>query len=834
FFYQLLFFHRSNNLKHSVSLFFLLLKKKYELQVRIYPVRDPCIMVYNKLVNYVFLLSLACLCLWTTATLAAVSDSLRPGDVLNFSSSICSPNQIFCVRFWTSGSMPSLAYLTVTRGNVQVWIANRNEPIVNTSGLFLTLDYSGVMKIMNQGEQTISLYSPAQPIRNTVATLLDSGNFILQEVNSNGSMKRLLWQSFDNPTDTLLPGMKLGVNHKTGRSWSLVSWHAFSIPGSGAFTLEWEPRRRQLQIKQRGKLYWTSGVLRNKIFENIPKEAQRMFDYVIVSNDNEEYFSYTTNNNYSGWVLDVNGQMSDQGGGALARADNCYGYNTDGGCQRWEQPTCRHHGERFEFIPGYFDHATDSDSNTTSNLSTSLTASDCKATCWRNCDCVGFTYSFENGTGCVFYNGKWKSVNLATGTAFGILIKSSHSDRKVKKKWIWIGSSVATILLIFCLCILCLKLKTRNIVLKEERTENEMLDLGTSDRSTSFIDLQNDEKKGHELRVFSYSSIMEATSNLSLENKLGEGGFGPVYKGKLPNGKEIAVKRLSRRSGQGVIEFKNELTLISELQHMNLVQILGGCVSGEEKMLIYEYMPNKSLDSFLFSSEDLSQSQHLVWNRRFSIIEGIAQGLLYLHKYSRLRVIHRDLKASNILLDENMIPKISDFGMARIFTQKESEANTRRIVGTYGYMSPEYAMEGLFSVKSDVYSFGVLMLEIVSGRRGNNLYHGDRTLNLVGYAWELWRDGQWQELIDPRLRSSCINHQMFRCIHVALLCVEESADDRPTMSDIISMLTNESATLPLPTRPAFYTRRKVTEEQISRKSEDDSINGLSISDIYAR
>ncbi|KAJ7948963.1 putative Receptor protein kinase [Quillaja saponaria] len=785
-------------------------------------------MVNNKLVNYVFLLSLTCLCLWTTAILATVSDRLKPGDALDVSSSICSPNQKFCISFNSYEYM----YLMEYSAKTAVWTANRNEPIVNTSGLVLTLDHSGMMKIMNQGGESTSLYSPAQPIKSTRATLLDSGNFILQEENSNGSVKRLLWQSFDHPTDTLLPGMKLGVNHKTGRSWSLVSWHNDGIPGSGAYTLEWEPRGSQLLIKRRGKLYWTSGALRNNKFENIPKEAQRMFDYIIVSNDNEEYFSYTTQNNYSGWVLDASGQLSDRGGVDLARPDNCYGYNTDGGCQRWEQPTCRHHGERFEIRSGYFDHATDSVSNTTSISNTSLAESDCKAICWSNCDCVGFEYYFDNDTGCKFYNGKWKSVNLVGDAPFTILV-SSHSDKKVKKKWIWIGSSVATILLILCLCILCLKLKRKKVVLKGERTDNEMLDLVTSDRSTNFTELQNEVKKGHELRVFSYSSIMEATNNLSFENKLGEGGFRPVYKGKLPNGKEVAVKRLSRRSGQGVNEFKNELTLIYELQHMNLVQILGCCIHGEEKMLIYEYMPNRSLDCFLFDSS--SQSQQLEWKKRFSIIEGIAQGLLYLHKYSRLRVIHRDLKASNILLDENMNPKISDFGMARIFTQQESEANTMRIVGTYGYMSPEYAMEGHFSVKSDVYSFGVLMLEIVSGRRCNSFYHEDCPLNLVGYAWELWRDGLGQDLMDPRLNSSCINLQMLRCIHVALLCVEESADDRPTMSDVITMLTNESATLPLPTKPAFYTRKKATEAQtFPRKLKDDSINELSISNIDAR
>ncbi|KAJ7948965.1 putative Receptor protein kinase [Quillaja saponaria] len=307
---------------------------------------------------------------------------------------------------------------------------------------------------------------------------------------------------------------------------------------------------------------------------------------------------------------------------------------------------------------------------------------------------------------------------------------------------------------------------------------NKMLDLVTSNRSTNGNELQIDVKKGHKLRVLSYSSVVEATNNFSLENKLGEGGFGPVYKGKLPIGKEVAVKRFSTSSGQGLIEFKIELTLKSELQHMNLVQLLGCCVYGEEKMLIYEYMPNKSLDCFLFDSS--TQSQQLDWKR-------------------------------------------------------QSKANTRRIVGTYGYMSPEYAMEGVFSEKSDVYSFGVLVLEIVTGRKSNSFCHEDCPLNLAGYAWELWRDGLGQELIDERISSSFNNDQMLRCIHVALLCVEENANNRLTMSNVITMLTNESAELPLPKRIAFYTGRNVSEAQtLTRESKDDSINGLSASYMYAR
>ncbi|KAH1210282.1 Receptor-like serine/threonine-protein kinase SD1-7 [Glycine max] len=198
-----------------------------------------------------------------------------------------------------------------------------------------------------------------------------------------------------------------------------------------------------------------------------------------------------------------------------------------------------------------------------------------------------------------------------------------------------------------------------------------------------------------------------------------------------------------------------------------------------------------------------TRSKLLDWKKRFNIIEGISQGLLYLHKYSRLKVIHRDLKASNILLDENMNPKISDFGLARMFTRQESTTNTSRIVGTYGYMSPEYAMEGVFSVKSDVYSFGVLLLEIVSGRRNTSFYDGDRFLNLIGHAWELWNEGACLKLIDPSLTESPDLDEVQRCIHIGLLCVEQNANNRPLMSQIISMLSNKNP-ITLPQRPAFY------------------------------
>ncbi|XP_021894435.1 putative receptor-like protein kinase At4g00960 isoform X2 [Carica papaya] len=312
---------------------------------------------------------------------------------------------------------------------------------------------------------------------------------------------------------------------------------------------------------------------------------------------------------------------------------------------------------------------------------------------------------------------------------------------------------------------------------------------------------------------YDFDTIQSATDNFSETNKLGEGGFGSVYKGQLPNGQKIAVKRLSVGSGQGDLEFKNEVLLVAKLQHRNLVRLLGFCLERSERILIYEFMPNASLDYFLFHP---TKRERLDWDNRYKIIGGIARGLLYLHEDSRLRIIHRDLKASNVLLDAEMLPKIADFGMARMSELDETQGNTSRIVGTYGYMAPEYAMHGQFSVKSDVYSFGVLVLEIVSGQKNSCFRVGENVGDLLSYAWRNWREGTAADLIDPAVRDGPRNDVM-RCIHIGLLCVQENVADRPTMASVVLMLNSYSLTLPVPSQPAFFMH-SILESSMSSSS----------------
>lgn len=338
--------------------------------------------------------------------------------------------------------------------------------------------------------------------------------------------------------------------------------------------------------------------------------------------------------------------------------------------------------------------------------------------------------------------------------------------------------------------------------------------------------------KFQELPLFKLQMLIAATDYFDAANKLGEGGFGPVYRVNLPDGQEIAVKRLSRASGQGQEEFMNEVVVISELQHRNLVRLLGCCVEGDEKMLVYEYMPNKSLDAFLFDS---LRKQLLDWKNRFKIVEGICRGLLYLHRDSRLRIIHRDLKASNILLDQELNPKISDFGMARIFGRNEDQADTGRVVGTFGYMSPEYAMEGRFSEKSDVFSFGVLLLEIISGRKNTSFYGNEEALSLLGYAWKLWNEGNIAALVDPGISYPSFHEEIFRCVHVGLLCVQEFAKDRPAIFTVISMLNSEIVDLPTPKQPAFSERRsELDTASLQHDQRPESINNVTVTLLSGR
>ncbi|CAL4963172.1 unnamed protein product [Urochloa decumbens] len=305
----------------------------------------------------------------------------------------------------------------------------------------------------------------------------------------------------------------------------------------------------------------------------------------------------------------------------------------------------------------------------------------------------------------------------------------------------------------------------------------------------SFVDMYGD---GLSARIaqsslnFKYEELRKATNYFDPSNKLGQGSYGAVYKAVLLDGKEVAVKRLFLSTRQWVDQFFNEVDLISQVRHKNLVKLLGCSMNGPESLLVYEYYFNKSLDLFLF---DTSHRGNLTWDLRIDIIQGIAEGLSYLHEESETRIIHRDIKASNILLDDKLKPKITDFGLARAFGEDVTHLTTG-VAGTLGYMAPEYIVHGHLTEKADVFSYGVLVLEIVTGKRcsSSNGSHGGQVL--LTKVWKHYKDNTVEMIVDQSIYEDTIRDEVMHIMQIGLLCTQANPDDRPTMGKVVELLRN--------------------------------------------
>ncbi|RLN11802.1 cysteine-rich receptor-like protein kinase 10 isoform X1 [Panicum miliaceum] len=300
-------------------------------------------------------------------------------------------------------------------------------------------------------------------------------------------------------------------------------------------------------------------------------------------------------------------------------------------------------------------------------------------------------------------------------------------------------------------------------------------------------------------KKFEFFQIVDATDNFSENRNIGCGGFATIYKGQLPNGLMVAIKRMDVYAT--VFDFSSEF-LLARLQHTNLIRLLGWCIHEKERILVYDFMHKGNLHWHIF---DKRNGSLLDWSKRLNIIKGLADGLVYLHKQSMLWIVHRDLKPQNILLDHDMNPKITDFGSARTLSSDVAEERTSRVVGTSGYKAPEYTSRGIYSLKTDVFSFGVMALMIISGRKNTIMeQQGDSVGTLVRDAWQLWNDGRLHELVDPILGGDGFEPaEVMRYAQVALLCAQEDPTDRPTMSDVVALLNFESISLlPDPKQPS--------------------------------
>ncbi|KAJ4726200.1 putative Serine/threonine-protein kinase receptor [Melia azedarach] len=771
-------------------------------------------------------------------------DTLSPGRFIRDGEKLVSPSRNFELGYFSPGKSKN-RYLGIwykRTPETVVWVANRNSPIVDPHGV-LTISKNGNLFLLNETNDIVWSSNISQKIESPVAQLLDTGNLVLMDNFRGTTSESYHWQSFDYPSDTLLAGMKLGWNLKTGLQRHLTSWRSADDPSPGNYTFRYDNLVLPQICLYQGSVKISCGGAWNGGSYGANLQTNFLYERSLVHNEDELYYKFESYNNPVIMIMKLNpvgnvqrliwkertmrweiiysfpgnfcehyGKCGDNSVCSMDKTPNCEcleGFKLKSqNNQTWPVTCVRSHSSDCKRRDRFLKLA---DIKLPDLLAVSLNESmnlkECEAECLKNCSCRAYA-NFNvtvGGRGCLMWYGDLIDIRKITKpyTGLSVYIRVSASEQE--------------------------KMKTNQDMLLFD------VNMSITTRANEFCNGDR-AKKGRSkeswLPLFSFASVSAATGNFCMRNKLGEGGFGPVYKGELLNGQEVAVKRLASQSGQGLEEFKNEMMLIAKLQHRNLVRILGCCIEKSEKILIYEYMPNKSLDFFLF---DPTKKGLLGWRARVRIIEGIAQGLLYLHQYSRLRIIHRDLKASNILLDNNMNPKISDFGMARMFGGDELQANTNRIVGTYGYMSPEYALEGIFSIKSDVFSFGILLLETLSSKKNTGFYNTD-SLNLLGLAWDLWNEDRAEDLMDAILENEASYLVLKRYINVALLCVQENAEDRPTMSEVVSMLTNELVNLRPPKQPAFSRLRSVKNSVLSTTMlpEACSVNNVTISVIDPR
>uniref|UniRef100_A0A2N9FCP0 non-specific serine/threonine protein kinase n=1 Tax=Fagus sylvatica TaxID=28930 RepID=A0A2N9FCP0_FAGSY len=702
-------------------------------------------------------------------------DSITPSQYISDGkSSLVSKDGSFELGFFNPGSSKN-HYLGIWYKKIPVqtvvWVANRLNPINDSSGL-LMINSTGSVVLMSQNKSvvwSIGLGTQKQA-KNPMLQLLDSGNLVLRDGNSGTP----LWESFDYPSDTFLPGLKMGWDLRKGTKWHLTAWKSPDDPSPGDFTYGIEMHSYPEPVIWKGtKKFYRTGPWNGLRFSGSPDlKPNPVYDYNFVSTEFEVYYTYTlknesvisrivlnqTSNTCERYIWIEDSQVWHRYTSVPRDYCDYYGLcGSNGNCISTGSPVCQclqgfkpKSLEKWSLMDwsqgcvrnkplschkdGFVKFVDIKLPDTTySWVNESMGLKECSAKCLNNCSCMAYTNSDirKSGSGCVMWFGDLVDIRQFPSGGQELYIRMSGSElearhvHKIKKAVAVVAAlaAVSGMLLVgFYIC----RSRT-NLQVKTERSRS--------------IDYQNNEgqKEDLELPFLDLSTIACATNNFAINNKLGEGGFGSVYKGILDDKQEIAVKRLSKSSGQGVNEFKNE-----------------------------------------------------------------------------------------------MHPKISDFGMARTFGGDQSEGSTNRVVGTYGYMAPEYAFDGQFSTKSDVFSFGILLLEIISGKKSRAFCHPDHSHNLIGHAWILWNEDRPLELIDEFLRKSCTVSEVLRCIHLSLLCVQQRPEDRPSISSVIVMLGSESA-LPQPKQPGFFLEKDSNEGHcISSKHESSSTNEITVTLLEAR
>ncbi|WJX36726.1 hypothetical protein P8452_24573 [Trifolium repens] len=642
---------------------------------------------------------------------------------------------------------------------IYVWIANRDSPIQNSTPI-LKLTYQGTLTIVDDSSpRTIIWSSNASTIAaKPVLSLLDSGNLVVKDG------ERILWESFDYPGDTFLAGMKLRTNLLNGPYMSLTSWKSVEDPSLGEFSYHIDFHGFPQLVTTKGEnLYSRGGAWNGYAFGGVSwLRNLKLFNFSLVFTDKEVSYEYETlkketitrlwlSPSGSSQRLVWSERRKDWDTISTRPMDSCAYYSICGAnsiCNITNSPRICKCLEGF--LPKYYEKWNSLDwsggcvrsirlncigdeflkhsgvelpDTSSSWFNKSLSLEECEKMCLKNCSCTAYaSLDIKSNSGCLLWFGKiWDlTKHIDQGQDIFIRLAASELDHR-RNRWSINNKKLAVALVGIILFIMILGLATFTYIKRKKLAKPGMLKIFHRKHKREREDVQLS-------TIFGFSTISNATNRFSDDNKIGQGGFGPVYKGILEDGLEIAVKRLSKTSEQGEEQFKNEV--------------------------------------------------------------------------------------------------IGD----------QDKSNTKRLMGTYGYMPPEYAVHGCFSIKSDVFSFGVIVLEIISGRRIRNFYDQHHHLNLLGHAWKLWNEEKAQELIDDIFHGTIIPCEILRCIHVGLLCVQQIPEHRPNMSSVVLMLNGEKL-LPDPSQPGFYTSTAhlpIQVESSSRSCGDCSQNEASVSLLEAR
>ncbi|KAJ8568822.1 hypothetical protein K7X08_032453 [Anisodus acutangulus] len=753
--------------------------------------------------NSFLFLPLLYLCLSLNTHLSFGADTISANQTLSGDQTIISSGGKFKLGFFKPGNSSNyyigMWYNKVNKQTV-VWVANRETPVSDKSTAELKI-LNGNLVLVNDSKTPVwSTNVSTSKLNSVVAVLQDDGNLILTD-RSNSTPP--LWQSFNNPGNTWLPGSKLSYNNVTKTKQLLTSWKSLDDPTPGLYSLELDPNEKQYIIRyNRTEKYWDTGPWNGRIFSEVPEMRNNyIYNFSYEEKHNESYFTYSLYNDsiISRFIMDVSGQIkqltwldnSDMWNlfwsqprkqcevyafcGPFATCQeslpfcSCLGgfqnssetdwnlYDYSGGCERKTKSQCGDaNGKKDGFLmyPGM---KVPNNSQTVAAGS----ASECESICMNNCNCTAYAYDRS----CSIWNGEllnMQQLSQNDGRGKSIYVRLAKSDipKSKSKKGIPIGvslGSAAAVVIVLGLLFVVYRRRRRHIVGSGKTVEGSLV-------------------------AFGYKDLQHATKDFS--EKLGGGGFGSVFKGKLSDSSVIAVKRLDSIS-QGEKQFRSEVSTIGTIQHVNLVRLRGFCSEGNKKLLVYDYMENGSLDSHLFIEK---QSDIMDWKMRYQVALGTARGLTYLHEKCRDCIIHCDIKPENILLDAQLCPKVADFGLAKLVGRDFSRVLTT-MRGTRGYLAPEWISGVAITAKADVYSYGMMLLEIVSGRRNSEHSQDGKVKFFPSWAARVVvEEGDILSLLDYRLDRAADAEEVSRICKVAFWCIQDDELQRPSMGQVVQIL----------------------------------------------